>query len=426
MSPPNPQIDDAYTVSGLTREIKGLLEHRFPVVRLRGEISNLRQQQSGHLYFSLKDSGSAISCVCFRGDAMRLRVRLREGMQVVGTGRITVYEPRGNYQIIFRTLEEDGIGRLQQAFLELKEKLQAEGLFDEARKQPLPPMPRSVAFVTSESGAALRDFVSILRRRSWYGRLLVIPVRVQGTDAAPEIAAGIENANREGLCELLVVGRGGGSLEDLWPFNEEIVARAIAASAIPVISAVGHQTDFTLSDFAADFRAETPSAAAEWITSSWNRMLEQAANLTARLDNRLERLVERKRHRLALATAHLRNQHPRNRLEQGSLRLDDLHGRLGHALETILRQYANQLELASGRFHALRPEQQLRHSREALRQLRLRLVNNSHQATLKRGYAIIRDPDGTVLGDSTRIPSGARFSVDMRDGSFEAKRENDS
>jgi exodeoxyribonuclease VII large subunit len=254
--------NDIYTVTALTREIKSLLESTFPVVSLRGEISNLRQQQSGHVYFSLKDSGASISCVCFRNDANRLGVRLRDGLQIVGVGRVAVYEPRGNYQVIFRTIQEDGVGRLQQAFLELKQKLEAEGLFDKARKQPLPRLARTIAFVTSDSGAALRDFISILRRRDWQGRLIVIPARVQGQEAAPEIVRGIQLANAEQLCDLLVIGRGGGSLEDLWPFNEESVARAVAASAIPVISAVGHETDFTLSDFAADFRAETPSAAA--------------------------------------------------------------------------------------------------------------------------------------------------------------------
>ncbi|MFO7724466.1 MAG: exodeoxyribonuclease VII large subunit, partial [Oceanipulchritudo sp.] len=276
----NPSTEACYSVTALTREIKALLETAYPVVRIRGEISNLRRQASGHVYFSLKDAGASISCVCFRNDAMRLPLRLRDGLQVLGSGRLAVYEPRGNYQVIFRTLEEDGVGRLQQAFLELKEKLGAEGLFDKSRKKPLPRLPGTIAFVTSASGAALRDFISILERRRWGGRLIVIPARVQGTGAAAEIVRGIETANRESLCDLLVIGRGGGSLEDLWPFNEESLARAVAASRIPLISAVGHETDFTLSDFAADLRAETPSAAAEWITSAWQNLIEQSLSLT--------------------------------------------------------------------------------------------------------------------------------------------------
>jgi len=421
---PGPSSKDVFTVSELTREIKLLLEGGFPQVRLRGEISNLRRQQSGHVYFSLKDSGASISGVCFRGDAMRLQVRLRDGLQVVGTGRLTVYEPRGNYQVIFRTLEEDGVGRLQQAFLELKEKLTAEGLFDPSRKRPLPKLARTIGFVTSETGAALRDFVSILRRRGWSGRLIVIPARVQGNEAAPEIVRGIAAANQHELCDLLVVGRGGGSLEDLWPFNEERVARAVAASHIPVISAVGHEIDFTLSDFAADFRAETPSAAAEWITSARQAFVDRSDRLRERLLDGVSRHLERKGNRLALLTAHLRHQHPRHRLEQAALRLDDLQGRLGQVLLLRLKDSGQRLALAKSRFLSLRPEKQIFHHREHLRQLTLRLHNNSHQATLKRGYALIRTAKNDLVSDGHALPEGARFIVELRDGKFGAVKRD--
>lgn len=417
--------DACYTVSTLTREIRTLLESAFPAVRIRGEISNLRQQASGHIYFSLKDSGAAISCVCFRGDAARLKVKLRNGLQVIGTGRINVYEPQGKYQIVFRILEEDGIGRLQQAFLELKEKLGAEGLFDKELKQPIPKLPGTVAFVTSDTGAALRDFISILRRRDWRGRLIVIPARVQGAGAAAEIVRGIETANRDKLCELLVIGRGGGSLEDLWAFNEEPVARAVAASGIPVISAVGHEIDFTLSDFAADHRAETPSAAAELITSEWRQTLDRSASLRERLWSIVDYSVERKTHSLNLAKAHLQNQHPRNRLEKASLRLDDLQGRLEQTLQNIFRDNSRKLEHVSLRFRTLRPEKQLAQYRENLRQLRLRLVNNSHQATLNRGYAILRKPDKSVFSESGQLLPGEPFVVEMQDDSFAATRDTD-
>ncbi len=416
-----------YTVSKLTREIKDLLESHFPVIRLRGEISNFRQQQSGHMYFSLKDSGASISCVCFRGDAARLKVRLKDGLQIVGTGRIAVYEPRGNYQIIFRVIEEDGLGRLQQAFLELKEKLSREGLFDPSRKQELPKLARRIAFVTSESGAALRDFVSILRRRSWSGELIVIPARVQGQEAAPEIVRGIELANQHDLSDLLVIGRGGGSLEDLWPFNEEMVARAVAASAIPVISAVGHEIDFTLSDFAADFRAETPSAAAEWITSARQEYVDAAEQLKSRLIVGTERQIERKSHQLSLLGSHLKHQHPRNRLDQAALRLDDLQGRLGQTLLSSLQLNHQKLELLKSRYTGIRPETRLKHCSESLRQLKLRLVNNSHQSALKRGYAIVRSCDQNVLSDASNIKAGDAFLVEMRDATFKASRdESDS
>jgi exodeoxyribonuclease VII large subunit len=386
-----------YTVSKLTREIKDILESNFPVIRLRGEISNFRQQQSGHMYFSLKDSGASISCVCFRGDAARLKVRLKDGLQIVGTGRINVYEPRGNYQIIFRIIEED----------------------------ELPKLARRIAFVTSESGAALRDFVSILRRRSWSGQLLVIPARVQGQEAAPEIVRGIELANQHQLCDLLVIGRGGGSLEDLWPFNEEIVARAVAASSIPLISAVGHEIDFTLSDFAADFRAETPSAAAEWITSSRQEYLDTADQLKNRLIIGTERQLERKAHQLSLIGTHLKHQHPRNRLDQAALRLDDLQGRLGQTLLSSLQLNHQKLELLKSRYIGIRPETRLQHCSESLRQLTLRLVNNSHQSALKRGYAIVRSCERDVLSDASAIKVGDAFLVEMRDGTFKANRDED-
>lgn len=421
LSPSN----DIYTVTELTREIKGLLEGTFPILGLRGEISNLRQQQSGHVYFSLKDASASISCVCFRNDAMRLTVRLRDGLEVVGTGRLAVYEPRGQYQVILRSIREDGIGRLQQAFLALKEKLEAEGLFDRDRKRPLPTLSRTIGFVTSDTGAALQDFISILRRRSWSGRLVVIPARVQGEGAAAEIVRGIQAANRHQLCELLVVGRGGGSLEDLWPFNEEIVARAIAASAIPVISAVGHETDFTLSDFVADFRAETPSAAAEWITSNHLHFLDKWDALQDRLNRALLQHLERGQHRLTLAKAHLMHHHPRNQLDQAQLRLDELQGRLAQTLLTSLRDSRQRLQMAQTRFRSLRPEIQIRHSRENLRQLRLRLINNSHQATLNRGYALIRNEHREVISQAVQIKGQAPFVVEMRDGSFLATRKSE-
>ncbi|HSH09553.1 MAG TPA: exodeoxyribonuclease VII large subunit, partial [Oceanipulchritudo sp.] len=296
-------------------------------------------------------------------------------------------------------------------------------LFDSSRKRPLPRLAGTIGFVTSETGAALRDFISILRRRNWPGRLIVIPARVQGAEAAPEIVRGIALANHHELCDLLVVGRGGGSLEDLWPFNEEIVARAVAASHIPVISAVGHEIDFTLSDFAADFRAETPSAAAEWITSARLAYVEQSTRLADRFRHGVDRHLERKGHRLSLMTAHLRNQHPRNRLQQAALRLDDLQGRLSQTLIDTLRDSRQRLTLATSRFHSLRPEKQLPHHREKLRQLTLRLLNNSHQATLKRGYAILRSRENALVSDAAQLPASAPFSVEMRDGRFTAHRD---
>jgi exodeoxyribonuclease VII large subunit len=271
--------DRVATVSEFTRRVKGLLESQIPPGWVRGEVSNLRRQSSGHVYFSLKDAGAQLSAVLFRGDAQRQSVELRDGQQVVVFGEISVYEARGNYQLIARVIVDDGVGKLQREFEALKRKLQAEGLFERERKRALPEMPRTVGFITSPTGAAVRDFIQILRRRNWRGRVVVLPAKVQGVGAAEEMVAMLGQAAAMELFDILVIGRGGGSLEDLWAFNEEVLVRAVAASPVPIISAVGHEIDVTLCDFAADVRAETPSAAAELISSRFvacNERLGQA------------------------------------------------------------------------------------------------------------------------------------------------------
>ena len=246
------------SVSQLTRQIKGLLENELGSVWVSGEISNFRPHSSGHFYFTLKDSEAQISAVMFRGSNRLLKFRPEDGMEVIANGRISVYEVRGNYQIILETLEPKGVGALQIAFEQLKAKLASEGLFDTERKRALPFLPRTVGIITSPTGAAIRDMIHVLRRRSPQTNILLYPVSVQGESAAPEIAAAIEQMNLQGDADVLIVGRGGGSLEDLWAFNTEIVARAIYASRIPVVSAVGHETDVTISDFVADKRRQHP------------------------------------------------------------------------------------------------------------------------------------------------------------------------
>jgi exodeoxyribonuclease VII large subunit len=257
------------TVTEFTRRVKELLEGGLPACWVRGEVSNLRAQSSGHVYFSLKDAGAQLACVLFRGDAARQSVHLRDGQQVLAYGQAGVYEARGQYQLVVRALVEHGVGHLQQEFEQMKQRLAAEGLFEPARKRPIPTMPRTVGFVTSPTGAAVQDFIRILQRRGWRGRLVVLPARVQGDGAATEMAELLRSAGGLGIFDLLVIGRGGGSLEDLWAFNEETLVRAVAACPVPVISAVGHEIDFTLCDFAADARAETPSGAAELISSNF-------------------------------------------------------------------------------------------------------------------------------------------------------------
>ena len=254
-----------YSVSELTQRLKGLLETQFPDVWVAGEISNLRPATSGHLYFTLKDSNAQLRAVCFRSQARYLKFKPRDGVSVIARGRLSVYEARGEYQLLVELLEPAGLGALQLAFEQLKAKLAAEGLFDTARKKPLPVLPRTVGIVTSPSGAVIRDILRVLRRRYRNMNALLYPVRVQGEGAAQEIVQAIEHLNRRGGVDVMILARGGGSLEDLWAFNEEDVARAIAASRIPIISGVGHESDFTIADFVADLRAPTPSAAAELV-----------------------------------------------------------------------------------------------------------------------------------------------------------------
>ena len=266
----------AETVTEFTRRVKALLKGGLPAAWVRGEVSNVRAQASGHVYFSVKDAGAQLSAVLFRGDALRQGAKLRDGLQVVAYGEVDVYEARGQYQLIVRLVVEDGVGRLQREFEALKRKLAEEGLFAPERKRPIPTLPATIGFITSATGAAVQDFLRILVRRGWRGRIVVLPARVQGEGAAAEMAEMVALAAGLGIFDLLVLGRGGGSAEDLWAFNEEPLVRAVAACPIPLVSAVGHEIDFTLSDFVADVRAETPSAAAELISSHFVAGLERA------------------------------------------------------------------------------------------------------------------------------------------------------
>ncbi|MDP0497246.1 MAG: exodeoxyribonuclease VII large subunit [Verrucomicrobiota bacterium JB024] len=441
----NPSADSVLSVGEFTRRVKDLLESNLPPCWVRGEISNLRRQSSGHVYFTLKDAQSQLSCVLFRGDAMRQQVDLRDGLQVIVYGQVSVYEPRGTHQLICRVVMDDGAGRLQQEFERLKAKLAAEGLFDAERKRSLPPLPRAVGFVTSPTGAAIRDFLSILARREWRGRVVVIPAQVQGAGAAAQIVVGIEAAQKLDGLDLLVVGRGGGSLEDLWCFNEESVARAIAACTLPVISAVGHEIDFTLSDFAADRRAETPSAAAELISSGYIEMVDRMEIARDSLHDLIERALERLGYRLDGARAGLERRHPQPRLEQASLRLDDLnnrlrsslrhtlaehrsvlakslHGLTAHTPESVLRVSGVQLKSSRDRLARTVPVE-LRRKREHLKQLTTRLENASLQKALDRGFAVARDERGELVSAKTGLQPGQRLALDFRDGEIVVRVE---
>lgn len=416
-SEPEP-IDPPLSVGALTQRIKQVLEGSFNDLWVRGEISNLRQQSSGHLYFTLKDREAQLSAVMFRPDAVRSRLRLEEGMAVLAHGRVSVYAPRGNYQLIVRLLRREGEGELRQRFEQLKQRLAAEGLFDPGRKRPLPSLPSRLVVITSPSGAALRDFLSILRRRNWRGCVRILPVRVQGRESAPEIVSMLEQANREALGELVVLTRGGGSLEDLWPFNEEIVARAIASSRLPVISAVGHEIDFTLSDFAADLRAETPSAAAEILSSPLLAFSESVTRARRQLKQGIRTRLHREQLRTDALRQRLARNTPRHRLEHAWLRLDDLAARRTRIWTSAHTDAREKLAATRYRLGSLDPQHRIRLARENLRQLALRLRQASPEAVLQRGFAMIQDADGRVIQNRRAAEGTTAIVVRWADGSL--------
>ena len=428
----------ALTVTELTRRVKNLLEEAFPEVWVSGEVSNLRIQSSGHAYFTLKDAGAQVSAVMFRGDLLRSQTPLREGAKLAAFGRITVYEPRGAYQLVVRVALDDGLGRLKREFEALKAKLAAEGLFDADRKRPLPYPPRSIGFVTSPTGAALQDFISVLKRREWKGRLLVLPAKVQGDGAAAEIAAQIRKAGALGHLDLLVVGRGGGSIEDLWAFNEEVVARAVADCPIPVISAVGHETDFTLCDFAADRRAETPTAAAELISSLRIEALDRLDRAEESLHEAAQSQMEDKAQALDLLESRLTAQSPVARLRHEAMRLESLGNRLSAAagartaiLHRALDAHAHalathtphaRLALARSRVDTLARtiDTALAHRRAThamrLDGLEARLRASGIDATLRRGFAVVKDADGALLAHAADVTPGRPLLLRFADG----------
>ncbi|MBI5584836.1 MAG: exodeoxyribonuclease VII large subunit [Deltaproteobacteria bacterium] len=440
-----PALEKIYTVSELTGEIKGLLEEEFPFIWVEGEISNFRVPPSGHFYFSLKDAGSQVRAVFFRSGQGGLGFVPEDGLQVLCLGRVSVYSARGEYQLILERMELKGWGALQLAFERLKERLQQEGLFEAARKKKLPVLPRKVAVVTSPSGAAIRDFLRILYRRFRNIQVCVFPVLVQGEGASREIAETLTGINRANLgIEVIVLTRGGGSIEDLWAFNEERVARAIAASAIPVISAVGHEVDFTIADFVADLRASTPSAAAELLIRS---QAEWAGELEA-FQKDLRQALARKLERLNEKTDHLRRRlgDPRRRWVEMSLRLDDAAARLRSALNNNLGQKAHRLGVAGERLWGLNPRERLAgHSARlaALRiQLQDRIQNRFHHreldlerlsqtlqalspwAVLARGYALARTlPELTVIKEARQVSPGSALRLQLSRGALDCRVE---
>ena len=439
-----------YTVSQLTAEIKTILERNFEHLWVEGEISNLRLPGSGHLYFTLKDESAQLRAVMFRLQNRLLKFQPEDGLQVICYGRLTVYETRGEYQIVLDHMEPKGLGALQLAFEQLKERLSKEGLFDPDHKKPLPHLPQRIGIITSPTGAAIRDILQVIDRRFANVHILLYPVRVQGAGAAQEIAQAIDELNRWPGIDVMIVGRGGGSLEDLWAFNEEAVARAIFRSQIPVISAVGHEVDFTIADFVADLRAPTPSAAAELVVRNKVELVQSLESLGRRLHYAGRTAVENRQERLSSLTHRLVD--PRRRLADVRLRLDDLCVRLANSIRQSLSRKQDRLKSRADGLMLLYPGRQLaEHARRvaqlsrqmamALRtQLRLlrqrtegclgKLQTLSPLAVLERGYSIARVlPSREVIRRASDLKVASRVNVKVHRGEFVARveeiKEND-
>lgn len=434
-----PELANIYTVSSLTREIREHLETQFPMVWVSGEVSNLRRPLSGHYYFTLKDANAQLRVVLFKGNHQHLRYKPEEGRQILCRGRITVFEQRGDYQLIVDYLEPVGLGVLAQAFEALKTRLAAEGLFAAAHKKPLPFLPRRLALVTSPTGAVVRDFLRLLAGRFPNVHVLVYPVKVQGVDAAGEIVRALQDLPGYPGVEVIVLARGGGSLEDLWPFNEESVARAIFHCPLPVVSAIGHEVDFTIADFVADVRAPTPSAAVELVLPDKMELKRRLERVSASLYRGWRRHLDGERRHLASVA---------RRLPDLSRRLVDLRLRLDERADTLSRRVARNLATQTERLRLARSRLLLLSPRRAIQEMRQRvdhliprlalgwrrgqetrrrhldyceshLANLDPMAILQRGYAVAtRLPEGTVIRDASLVPAGAGIRVRVAKGAM--------
>jgi len=395
-----------------------------PPCWVRGEVSNLRKQSSGHVYFTLKDEASQLSVVLFRGNASRQSIDLRDGMQLIVYGELSLYEPRGSYQMIARALLEDGLGRLRVAYDALKAKLEEEGLFDRGSKQPLPILPRRIGIITSPTGAAIRDFISILKRRFWQGELIVFPAQVQGDEAVPSIVDQLALAQAVPGLDLLVLARGGGSLEDLWTFNEELLVRAVALCTVPTLSAVGHETDVTLCDFASDARAETPSGAAELITSHYVGCLQRCTSAENALEAKVVRLFNDKLERIVYLKRCLLAVSPQKQFEYQALKVDDASRRLVALLQKHLWQLKAILRSRRASLVEHRPVHLIRLLQARLQGFAKRLDAVSLEKTLQRGFSMIRNEGGQCIYASSQLKAGQLIDAQFRDGSAKLKVED--
>jgi exodeoxyribonuclease VII large subunit len=434
-----------YSVTDITTEIKRSLD-RLGIVWIQGEISNFKRHSSGHMYFSLKDQRAQLKAAYFRNNNVYLKFRPEDGMEVLVRGRLSVYEPRGDYQIIVEYMEPVGLGSLQLAFDQLKEKLRKEGLFEETHKVPLPLLPHKVGIVTSPTGAAVRDMLRILKRRNASLDVLLYPARVQGTGAAGEIAEGIRYFNGRRDIDVIIVGRGGGSIEDLWAFNEEVVARAIYGSELPLISAVGHEVDFTIADFVADLRAPTPSAAAEMVSGAREDLRMSVNSLKGRLTQAVRRGIEHRRlsferlaHNKAFMVAPIKIRDLQQRFDEGTLRMAQAMHRFASAVrhrERMVSMRLNTLDLR--RFVNHRKDSLERKHQGLVSAMRTRLSRErtrfeiaagkidalSPLAILQRGFALCRDARGSIIKRAADVNRGDRIQVTLASGELECNVEN--
>ncbi|MDM2996913.1 MULTISPECIES: exodeoxyribonuclease VII large subunit [unclassified Citrobacter] len=437
------QTSSIFTVSRLNQTVRLLLEQKMGQVWISGEISNFTQPASGHWYFTLKDDTAQVRCAMFRNSNRRVTFRPQHGQQVLVRANITLYEPRGDYQIIVESMQPAGEGLLQQKYELLKAKLQAEGLFDQQYKQPLPSPAHCVGVITSKTGAALHDILHVLKRRDPSLPVIIYPTAVQGDDAPGQIVRAIERANARNECDVLIVGRGGGSLEDLWSFNDERVARAIFANRIPVVSAVGHETDVTIADFVADLRAPTPSAAAEIVSRNQQELLRQIQSAQQRLGMAMDYYLANRNRRFTQLFHRLQQQHPQLRLARQQTMLERLRQRMNFALDNQLKRAASRQQRVLQRLNQQNPQPRIYRAQTRIQQLEYRLAENvrarlsatrerfgnavthleavSPLSTLARGYSVTTATDGKVLKQTRQVKAGDVLTTRLSDGWVESE-----
>lgn len=397
----NPEPRTILTVSELTRNIKGILESNFSDLWVEGEVSNVRIPSSGHLYFTLKDKDAQLKCVMFRYLNQSLKFELKDGLLVIAYGKVTVYEKRGDYQLLVETVDPKGRGALQLAFEQLKEKLEKEGLFRDEYKKPIPLLPMRIGIVTSPTGAAIRDILNVIERRFSRVKIIINPVRVQGEGAAEEIARAIDEFDKMGNLDVLIVTRGGGSIEDLWAFNEEVVARSIFRCRAPIVSAVGHEIDYTIADFVADLRAPTPSAAAELVVAEGDKLLERVSTANERIKSTVKAYLSRLMDRVKTLEEGYGFRRFEDSLRQYVQQVDDLGEDLRLRMETVIQLQKSYLENIAGKLATLGPE-----------------------SVLGRGYSLaFKLPEGKIIRDVAIIEKGDRVEVKVQHGSFISKVE---